>query len=71
MIYLIKKLWADPLENHDQYGYTAVGYVTTEEEAKAIVEKGGVRTEYPANNFLVGDLPHYQYMAIEPFREER
>jgi len=43
MIFLIERIWSDSMENDSSaaLGYEPVGYVDTEEEAKAIVEKGG------------------------------
>ena len=36
-IYLIKKLWYDPLENLNAYGYNDLGYVTTLDEVNQIL----------------------------------
>jgi hypothetical protein len=46
MKYLIEKLWIDPLENLRQnaYGYKPLGYVDTEEEAKAFCATGRLFT---------------------------
>lgn len=35
-MYIIKKIWIDPLENRNTYGYDIYGYVTTKEEALRI-----------------------------------
>jgi hypothetical protein len=46
LIYLIKKLWCDSLEN-DSFlatGYEVVGYVKSERKAKSLCEKGGTYT---------------------------
>ena len=42
-IYLIKKMWKDPYENHinEAFGYEIVGYVSDEEEAKCICAAAG------------------------------
>ena len=39
MIYVIEKLWWDPMENHNSHGYEAYGYVETEEEAIEICKE--------------------------------
>ncbi len=58
-IYLIKELWQDPLENHNAYGYRAIGYVTSEERAKEIVAEAGVE---PSNGWpLMHPTPRKQY----------
>lgn len=43
MIFLIKKLWTDSLENNfaDAHGYEILGYVLIEEDAKKIVNDAG------------------------------
>jgi len=44
MIFLIEKAWFDSMVSirEPDYGYDPVGYVATEQEAKVIVENGGV-----------------------------
>lgn len=47
-IWLIERLWVDPLENHNAYGYTVVGFVTDELEALNIVESEKIlKSKYP------------------------
>lgn len=49
-IYLIKKLWVDPMENvgSEAMGYSTIGYVLTRDEADRICSLDRVkRTEYP------------------------
>ena len=43
MIFLIEKLWTDPMENElsAAAGYSVEGYVKTENEARCIVKEGG------------------------------
>lgn len=40
MIYLIEKLWLDPMENHQADGYSPLGYVNTQAEAIHICISG-------------------------------
>lgn len=35
-MWVIKKLWLDPMENTNAYGYNDIGIVTTKEEADRI-----------------------------------
>jgi hypothetical protein len=35
-VYLIKRLWIDPLENDNAYGFESIGFVSTKEEADRI-----------------------------------
>lgn len=43
MIWLIKKLWTDSMENHtsNAMGYKVIGYVNSEVEAREIIANGG------------------------------
>lgn len=45
MIYLIEKVWIDPMENHNFIGYGSIGYVETLEEAEKIVKEGKIFTQ--------------------------
>ena len=37
-IYLIEKMWLDPMENHNAFGYRTEGYVDSLKEAESIVD---------------------------------
>lgn len=66
-MYIIEKLWTDSMENSISaaLGYSIVGYVNTEEEAKKVVEEGGiVKKECWAMN---GDMPLLKYKKIEKY----
>lgn len=45
-IWVIEKLWTDNLENDvdSARGYEMVGFVETEEQAKSIIDNGGMYT---------------------------
>jgi hypothetical protein len=68
-VYLIEKAWADSMENHPLYafGYKAVGFVATEDEAKAIVGAGGSAPECWATP---KDALAYRYTAVPAFKAE-
>ena len=68
-IYLIEKTWTDNLENDTSacWGYTVVGFVETEKEAKKIVKAGGVHSEKDcwAFTFEWVDCPtRYRYTCV-------
>ena len=44
MVYLIEKLWIDPMENHNADGYLPHGYVISEDDAKIICENSRIFT---------------------------
>lgn len=47
-MFLIERLWIDPMENRDAYGYTPIGVVQTKEEADRICGLELVqKSEYP------------------------
>lgn len=47
-MWLVRKLWVDPLENRDAYGYRVVGYVTDAKEAERISNLAKIpKSKYP------------------------
>lgn len=68
-IFLIKKLWTSPFENDywKAHGYEAVGFVTTEEEAKKIVKEGGyhIGTGWPFGTGEAIDI--FEFEAVKTF----
>ena len=66
MIYIIEKAWYDSLTSmrEPDQGYDPVGYVDTEEEAKAIVESGGI-TDRPSWN----PIPMFRYKPIKKYNK--
>jgi hypothetical protein len=47
-MFLIEKLWFDPLENRDAMGFTSIGWVSTKEEADRICGLERIqRSTYP------------------------
>lgn len=47
-MFLVKKLWIDPLENRNAYGYNVVGFARTKEEADRICNSEFVKkSDYP------------------------
>jgi hypothetical protein len=69
---MIKKLWLDPLENRDAWGYENCGYVDTEVEAIEIANsefkvKSGWPLDYiPSDSDA--EVPVYKYEKIESFK---
>lgn len=73
MIYLIKKLWTDSLENSRELaaGYENVGYVTSADEANKITDN--CRTFSKSRCWALDDIPpspEYIWERIEPFIKE-
>jgi hypothetical protein len=69
-VYLIERVWYDPMGNDDRAaGYGIVGYVPTEEEAKAIVENGREIDPKVCWALKTWDKPikEFRYKAIEKF----
>jgi len=75
-IYLIKKLWIDPLENVDAWGYEPVGYVTMKSIAEMICASTVRRRDrhpWPLDYVPGPDpdfVPVYIYEEISPFEFE-
>lgn len=72
MVWLVKKLWVDPLENREAYGYDVVGYVTDPEEAERISKLATIpKSKYPwplDYHPQKGDHVNvYEVVEIEPF----
>lgn len=63
MIYVIERLWYDSMENHNSYGYTIIGYLSTEEKAKDFCTQGGKTTADEHWAFTV-DMPNYRYKEL-------
>lgn len=73
MIYVIEKLWWDPMENHNSHGYSVHSYVKTEEEAKVICEEAVhyTKSKYPLAYIKDEDrfVKLYRYELLEEFKE--
>ena len=65
-LYVIEKLWLDPLENEvgSSYGYKIIGYVEHEEEARLYVIKGRTFTKKDCWSLLT-PTPEFQYRAVK------
>lgn len=64
-IFLIEKLWLDPMENRKPYGYSPDCYVTTEEEAEAFCNQGRRYTSKDCWGIYAAEgIPLYQYKKI-------
>ena len=69
-IYLIEKVWIDNLENRNPWGYDAIGFVETVEEAKAIVLEGGTCEDKECYAWGTIDFPapkRYRYKEIKKY----
>ena len=69
-IYLIERVWYDPLGDDDRAaGYSIVGYVSTEDEAKAVVENGKEIDPKVCWALKSWDKPikEFRYTAVEKF----
>ena len=69
LVYLIEKIWVDPLENLSQnaLGYKVIGFVTEEQTAKDFCSKGRMFT--PKDCWAIGtrethNMPEYKYTPI-------
>lgn len=73
MIYVISKLWWDPLENYRAFDYDVHSYVDTEEEAIKICEQVIHYTvsKYPLSLIKDKDgfVKLYKYEPLENFKE--
>jgi len=64
-MFLIKRLWIDPLENRDAFGFEPVGFVVSGDEATRITQLEFVsKTQYPwplnhAHNFKGDSVPRF------------
>ena len=70
MIYIIKRIWFDNLENHisDAVGYNIVGYVNTLEEAENIVKNGKTYKSDASWTISKGEImTQYKYEQLENF----
>ena len=76
-MYIIKKLWVDPMENRDAYGYDLVGFVDTKEEADKICNSSFIpKSKYPwplnyANEFPGDSVPEYIQQKIDEMPETK
>ena len=65
-IYLISKLWINPMEedSRDTTGYDIIGYVETLEEAEKICDAG---QEFDVNDCwsITKPMPEYKYEKIK------
>ncbi len=69
-IYLIERVWYDPLRSDDgAAGYGVAGYVSTEDEAKTVVENGKEIAPKVCWAFKSWDKPikEFRYTAVEKF----
>lgn len=67
-MYLIKRLWVDPSENRDAYGYTSIGVVSNKGKAERIcnlefVKKNGWPLAY-AHQFKGDFVPRFIMQEI-------
>lgn len=70
MIYLIEKLWIDPMENTKACGYDPYAFVNTESAAKKICETSKAFTEKDCWEIkYTGPLKQYRYKKIEYFKK--
>jgi hypothetical protein len=70
IIYLIERVWYDPLGDDDgAAGYGVAGYVLTEDEAKAVVESGKEIDPKVCWAFKTWEKPikEFRYKPIEKF----
>lgn len=72
MIWIVKRLWIDPLENRDAYGYDVIGYVTDAAEADRISKLEMIpKSKYPwplDYHDEPGDyVSLYKVTKLEPF----
>ena len=66
-LFLIERGWIDPMEIWDADGYSPIGFVTSEDEAKRICDEGGFYTAeqcwsvmfYPEKK-----MPKFRYKKI-------
>lgn len=64
-MFLVKRIWIDPLENRVAYGFHVIGFVTNENEAKRIKESEYIQKSlYPwplkyANEFEGDHVPEF------------
>lgn len=66
MIYLIEKLWIDPMENHNAHGYSVHGYVTADSDAKRICDNSRMLSEDDCWSLKYsGPLKEYRYVELE------
>lgn len=63
MIYIVEKLWIDPMENHNAHGYELHSYVINEIEAIEIVNKGGLMDKSKCWS-LMQNTPNYRYKQL-------
>lgn len=73
-IFVIEEAWSDPMENESRaaFGYSAVGYVDSKEEADAAVAAGGkVDKKF---SWVLGcsgrdgvEVPRIRYKELKPF----
>jgi hypothetical protein len=65
LIFLIKELWFDWMENRDVHGYKTKGYVLTKKEAEEICSKGKIFTKKDC--WSLDDNPQFIYEEIKEF----
>ena len=72
MIYLLEKMWVDPMENNHAYGYMPFAYAETKEVAEEVCASG---REYTAKDCwaleYAGSMPQYRYSEIDNINEIR
>ena len=72
VIYLLEKIWIDPMENTHAYGYMPFAYADTEMEAKSVCASG---RDYTAKDCwaleYAGAMPQYRYTEIDNIKEIR
>jgi hypothetical protein len=70
-MYLIERLWVDPLENRNAYGFKVIGCVSATEEADRICSLEFVKkSDFPwplwrANEFKGNEVPRFRANEIK------
>ena len=64
IIYLIEKIWVDPMDNHNAVGYAPHTFRFTAFEAKLFCEKGRMYTQADCWAIMLGDMPEFRYKSI-------
>lgn len=63
-VYLIEKIWVNPMENHDAVGYEPHTFRFTELEAQTFCDKGRMYTQQDCWAIMLGDMPEFRYKKI-------
>jgi hypothetical protein len=63
-VYLIEKIWVDPMENHNAVGYDPHTFRFSEAEAKLFCEKGRMYTKADCWAISLGNMPEFRCKKI-------